>query len=32
MSNHAYDGCQDSACALCDAYAAGMDPAYKESD
>ena len=29
MSSHNYAGCQDQACALCDAYAAGMDPAYK---
>ena len=35
MSSHNYAGCQDQACDLCDlcdAYAAGMDSAYKESD
>ena len=35
MSSHYYTGCQDQACDLCDlcdAYAAGMDSAYKESD
>ena len=35
MSSHDYTGCQDQACDLCDlcdAYAAGMDSAYKESD
>jgi hypothetical protein len=29
---HDYTGCQDPACDLCAAYAAGMDSAYKESD
>ena len=31
MSSHNYAGCQEPACALCDAYAAGMDSAYRES-
>ena len=29
---HDYAGCQDSACDLCDAHAAGKDSADKESD
>ena len=31
MSNHDYDGCQDQACDLCAAYAAGKDWALFES-
>ena len=32
MSSHDYAECQDQACDLCAAYAAGKDSAYKESD
>ena len=31
MSSHNYTGCQDQACDLCAAYAAGKDSAYRES-